>query len=361
MTNRRWNFFGMLGMLVLLAASSAHAESGALQGAGSAEVSIESDETLVFVHEAKKLEVRVRISGASTAESAPKWNLVQVEQDGRFLRYIGILYFSPKKQAFFRKLELQEREPGQRYFEVVPDAELEPFVMRPRTRLVIDVAARPSLIEIMRGIWKKILGQIPAVFPEASAAESLAAPGAVPAAGPCRAKLGEGWSAFSGGDLPAGARIQKGARAEGGAFAALQSSVELPLEKVADQLWNPNNIKNPRNTRIQVEELASSSPGFRAKRLQVNLRPFLFVNLDWQELWQRSDVASGESVRIDYQKTAGEAKLKHFCGWMEARKLGPSKTEVTLYEEIDSSHRSADDVAKGHVGTIGMLLKTLKR
>jgi hypothetical protein len=342
----------MLGVLGLLAASTVGAaEDGP---AASPNMAIESDETLVYVHEAKKLEVRVRIPGASTDEGGPKWNLVQVEQDGRFVRYVGILYFSSKRQTFFRKMELQEREPGQRYFEVVPDAELEPFVVKPRPRLVIDVAPRPSVLEILRGVWKKLVSQVPAILPEAAAAEL---PGQE---NPCRAKIDSGWAEISEKELPGGARMQKGSRAAAGAYAALQAIVDFPLEQVSDQLWNPANIKNPRNTRLQIEELASSSPAVRARKLKINLRPFLFVNLDWKELWQRRDVVVGESIRIDYQKIAGEEKLKHFCGWMEARKLGPSRTEVTLYEEIDAPGRTADDVAKGHVGTIGMLSKTLK-
>ena len=120
--------------------------------------SIEADESRVYVHESKKIEVRARITGIATDETGPKWNLVQVDAEGRILRYLGILYFSPKKGAFFRKLELQEREPGVRYFEVVPDSELEPFVIRQRARLVIQVAGRPSLPEILRSVWRKVFG-----------------------------------------------------------------------------------------------------------------------------------------------------------------------------------------------------------
>jgi hypothetical protein len=120
---------------------------------------IEADERQVYVHESKKVEVRALIPGASTEEGGSKWNLVQVDETGRFKRYLGILYYSKKRAAFFRKLELQEREPGKRFFEVVSDSELEPFVVRPRTRLEVQVLARPSLIEILENLWSRLRHQ----------------------------------------------------------------------------------------------------------------------------------------------------------------------------------------------------------
>jgi len=340
---------GVLGLLVV-GASQVRAE-GILEA-------IESDHTLVYVHEAKKLEVRARIREASTEEGASKWNLVQVGQDGQFVRYIGILYYSRKRQAFFRKLELQEREPGQRYFEIVPDSELEPFVVKQRARLVIDVEGRPSILDIVRGVWKKLVGQLPSLTPVVHASEISTAP---VHAHECRQKFESGWTEVSGVGVGAGTKSVRGARIGGGVFAAHQASVEFSIEQVAEQLWNPVNLKNPRNTRVKVEEVASEKPGRRAKKVDVNVRPFVFISVEWQEFWERQDSTTGEEIRIEYRKSGGEVKLKHFCGWMTMRRLGPSRTEVTIYEEIDSPHRTLDDMAKGHRGTIEMLSRNLKR
>ncbi len=124
----------------------------------SGEVTFETDLDRVYVHEAKKVDLRVKIEGASTEEGGPRWNLVEVDESGAYRRYVGVLFYSRRKGAFFRKLEMQEKTPGPRYFEVVPDAELEPFVQKPRPRLMIDVAPRPTLIEILQGIWRKLTG-----------------------------------------------------------------------------------------------------------------------------------------------------------------------------------------------------------
>jgi hypothetical protein len=355
MTPYRWKFGRVLGVLALLGMLGLGAAPARAEGVLEA---IEADETLVYVHDAKKVEVRARIRDASTEEGASKWNLVQVGQDGQFVRYIGILYYSRKRQAFFRKLELQEREPGQRYFEIVPDSELEPFVVKQRPRLVIDVEARPSILDIVRGALKKLVGQLPPLVPVVHASEVGLSPAK---AHECLQKIESGWMNVAENGVAAGTRVIRGARSGGGIFSARQTTVEYSIEQVAEQLWNPVNLKNPRNTRLKIEEIASEKPGHRAKKVEVNVRPFVFISVDWQELWERQDSAGGHEIRIGYRKGGGEEKLKHFCGWMAMRRLGPSKTEITLYEEIDSPHRTLDDMAKGQRGTIETLLKNLKR
>ncbi len=351
MTSYRRNFGRLLGMLCLLALGAAPVQAeGVLEA-------IESDETLVYVHEAKKVEVRARIRDASTEEGASKWNLVQVGQDGQFIRYIGILYYSRKRQAFFRKLELQEREPGQRYFEIVPDSELEPFVVKQRARLVIDVEGRPSILDIVRGVWKKLVGQLPALTPVVHASEIGTAPAN---AHGCRQKIESGWTDVSGDGVAGGTKAVRGPRNGGGIFSARQTTVDYSIEQVAEQLWNPVNLKNPRNTRLKIEEISSAKPGHRAKKVDVNVRPFVFITVEWQELWERHDSTTGDEIRIEYRKSGGEVKLKHFCGWMALRRLGRLKTEVTLYEEIDSPHRTLDDMARGQQGTIDTLVRNLK-
>ncbi|NDD91792.1 hypothetical protein EBZ37_06880 [bacterium] len=320
--------------------------------------SIEADEVSVYTNQPKKLDVRVSISPMGSEPQVSKWNLVQVDPDGKLIRYLGVLFFNEKKGFYFRKLELQEREPGKRYFEVVPDSELEPFVVSARPRLMIEVLRRPTLTEILKGVWDKIFSSV--AEPEQSN-RALAQEAISESSGRrCTEKAESGWSSFKEGEAAPGSKFQKGVLSSGGVFAAVRAEVGFPIGEVVDQLWNPLQIKNPRNTRLKMSEIAVGD-GAKTRQVEVNVRPFLFVNLDWRELWSWRELKLGEVFRIEYRKVGGEERLKHFCGWMETRKLSPARTEVVLFEEIDAPHRTPEDVVNGHLGTLQMLERTLKK
>ena len=319
--------------------------------------SIESDETRIYTNQPKKLDVRVSISPTNQELPSSKWNLVQVDAEGRFVRYIGILFFNPKKGVYFRKLELHERMPGKRFFEVVTDRELEPFVQAQRARLEIEILNRPTLTEILTGLWKKLLGWN---WSSDWSHRSLAAEGNLTSLSrPCSEKAGGTWLPFKEGEGPKTAQYQKGTLSVGGVYAALRAETELPLKEIVEQLWNPAQLKNPRNTKLKLSETIETN-GIKKREVDVNVRPFLFVNLDWKESWVLSEVRAGEVFRIQYSKVAGEERLKHFCGWMEVRKLSSSRTELVFLEEIEASHRSPEDVLKGHLGTLDMLNRVLR-
>ncbi|MBU6375609.1 MAG: hypothetical protein KGQ59_06400 [Bdellovibrionales bacterium] len=319
--------------------------------------SIEADETRIYTNQPKKLDIRVSISASTEETPGSKWNLVQVDAEGHFVRYIGILFFNQKKGIYFRKLELQERIPGKRFFEVVTDRELEPFVQAQRPRLEIEILHRPTLTEILTGLWKKLVGWR---WSSDWSHRSVAAEG-VPTTSPrnCSEKIQGSWLPFKEGEGPKTAQYQKGTLSVGGVYAALRAETDLPLKEIVEQLWNPAQLKNPRNTKLKLSEVIEAN-GVKKREVDVNVRPFLFVNLDWKESWVLRELRPGEIYRIEYSKIAGEERLKHFCGWMEVKKLSSSRAELVFLEEIEASHRSPEDVLNGHLGTLDMLNRVLK-
>jgi hypothetical protein len=148
-----------------------------------------------------------------------------------------------------------------------------------------------------------------------------------------------------------------------GAWGAAKRTVDLQITSLLEVLWNPATIKNPKNTTFSVR---SETPPLgtsitRAATVFVKLKPVFFITLEWQESWQLKELAAGQEYRISYQKTAGDDRLSHFCGWMHLKKISDRKTLVSMYEEVVSSHRTPEEVSRGRMGTIITAQKILQQ
>jgi hypothetical protein len=152
--------------------------------------------------------------------------------------------------------------------------------------------------------------------------------------------------------LPAGsvglASVRKLDGAERGSIAGLRTTLDQPALQVLEALWDPQNHKNPSNSRITVEH---QSEGVKLVSIEAN--PVFFIKIRWRERWER------RGSLITYRKLDGEEKLEHFCGWIEVVADGgsPGRSRVTLYNEILSPGRSPEDMLKGHVGVIRKIRK----
>ena len=309
-----------------------------------------AEEAQIHTREFKKVEVSAIIEIAPGMPE-PALNLVQVTEQGDRLRFLGIILYNPKKGRWSRKVELLEREPGRLYFEIVPEGELEPFQVRPRQRAVIEVFKRPSLLEILRGVWDRFTAGWGARIPAASA---VALAGEPPF--PCLLMPGvnpEGWKPVPASEgMPAGtlglAAVRKLDDAEKGSVAGLRTTIDHPAARVLELLWDPQHHKNPGNSRITVEPQPDG-----AKVVSVEASPVFFVKIRWRERWER------RGSLITYRKLDGEQKLKHFCGWIEvvADEGSPSRSRVTLYNEILSPGRSPEDMFRGHLSVVRKLGK----
>ncbi|MFN7685317.1 MAG: hypothetical protein ACK5QT_07900 [Oligoflexia bacterium] len=306
-----------------------------------------AEEAQIHTREFKKVDLSARIELAP-GETAPQLNLVQVTEQGERMRFLGILLHHPKKGRWTRRVELLERESGALYFEIVPEAELEPFVKRERPRAVIQVFKRPSLIEIL----KKVLSRFGFQKAEASERRVFKCPEVPPLAI-------SRWGSIVAPELPGGVRGYSSERRkngkEQGAVGAITAQLARKSEEIVEFLWNPANLKDPKRATVQVTSISPLQ-----KRVEVDARPIFFLNIKWTELWERSGTESAGGSRIRYAKTEGDSRLSHFCGWMDIEEVSSKEalSRVTLYEEVWATGRSPEDVLNGHIGTLRQILQS---
>lgn len=145
-----------------------------------------------------------------------------------------------------------------------------------------------------------------------------------------------------------------------GVWGAARGAVERPIEELLSQLLDPFSIKDPEKAQVEVSK--ASRPGYFAfQHTKVTVKPFLFLTVEWEEDWgfvvAEGNEKNPKRIVISFQKTAGTSHIEKLCGSIVLRKLKPSLTDVFLYEEIISSHRSEEDTVRGHLITLQTLRK----
>lgn len=150
---------------------------------------------------------------------------------------------------------------------------------------------------------------------------------------------------------------QSGKLPDGSVWGALRSRVALPIDVVRSKLSDPVFVKENPKMKIKLDHL--TRPGFDlVTRIQIKIKPVPFVSVEWAEEWAMNRIANEVPTDlISYYKTEGTKHLERLCGSTLIRKVDAKLTDVFLYEEVKSSHRSEEEVVQGHQGT----LKALKR
>lgn len=143
-------------------------------------------------------------------------------------------------------------------------------------------------------------------------------------------------------------------------WAKVSGVVKLPIDQVNNKLLDQMTTRNPKTTTIKTESLPSNGALTRT-RVAIRVKPVFFITLEWEEEWAHSLLEgtpeAPKEILIAYQKTKGTSHIRHFCGNILLKSLGPSTTGVFLHEQIDADQRDPDDVADGLLGT----LKTLRQ
>lgn len=141
-------------------------------------------------------------------------------------------------------------------------------------------------------------------------------------------------------------------------FAQLMAHVAAPIETVYERLTDPRTVRPDTSTKITLKDLPE--PHFLKQVEQhIWMRPVFFLTLEWDERWAftlvKGTKAKPEAILASYEKVAGTSHLRHLCGNILIQKLGPEKTLVYLYEEVDASRREAKQVLNGLRGTLSAL------
>lgn len=150
-----------------------------------------------------------------------------------------------------------------------------------------------------------------------------------------------------------------GSLASGAVWGAARGIVKKPLKAVLASLLDPYTIKGPPDS-AHLRIVEEKRPGFHAfKRITVEIRPFPFIHIEWDEEWAFVVTEGTEQepleVVFSYQKVAGTDHLKRLCGSIVLRPDGALGTDASFYEEVEASRRSREDTLKGHLGTLDTL------
>jgi hypothetical protein len=134
--------------------------------------------------------------------------------------------------------------------------------------------------------------------------------------------------------------------------------LDMPVAEAYARLLDHRNVKDMKKTTLSTTVL--DRPGYLAFHMVdvvVRLRLLLLkMDLPWTEEWAYSLTEGTEGapgrIVVSYQKVAGTHHIKRQCGSyvLEARVVGT--TDLSLYEEVKASRRSARDQRDMHRGIV---------
>lgn len=144
---------------------------------------------------------------------------------------------------------------------------------------------------------------------------------------------------------------------------------ELPrsVPSLIEALKDHNNLKSPKATIVETVEVSEPSRWIKNIRFEVN--PFPFVYVRWQERWGffAREMPSADHAKpqkmwlINYEKVDGTSHISHLCGSIELVSLAEAdRSEITYYEQVRATNRTAQDTLAGLRGTVETLLKVTK-
>lgn len=141
-------------------------------------------------------------------------------------------------------------------------------------------------------------------------------------------------------------------------WAATRALVELPIRAVYERLLDHRNVKDMKKTTLSTTVL--DRPGyleFHRVDVTVYLRAlFLKVKIGWTEEWAYAllDGTREEprAILVSYQKAGGTRYLKHQCGSYLMQAHGETATDLSLYDEVVASRRSAEDTRDMQAGIL---------
>lgn len=138
-------------------------------------------------------------------------------------------------------------------------------------------------------------------------------------------------------------------------WAALTATLPKTSEQMSEILKDLRILKNLGTSEVKSEKIDVKHAAWSLKVTTV-IRPFLFVKVSWTELWAFYPASKDEAGLFIYQKTEGEAALRHYCGQMVMKNLAGNLMEFSIYEEVDSNYRSEKEILEGIRGTVASIV-----
>lgn len=144
-------------------------------------------------------------------------------------------------------------------------------------------------------------------------------------------------------------------------WAAARGVIREPIEVVYARLLDHRNVKDMTRTKLETQVL--QRPGlleYHVVSIVVTVSVVFFKKeIAWSEEWGFS-LAQGtperpERIVASYQKLAGTNHLKHECGNYVLQRLADGSTDISLYEEVKATRRSARDTLNMHLGNLRKL------
>ncbi len=141
-------------------------------------------------------------------------------------------------------------------------------------------------------------------------------------------------------------------------WAAGRALVDMPIAAVYAKLLDHRNVKDMKKTTLSttVRERAGYL-AFHRVDIVVSLRALFFkVKVGWTEEWAYALLeGSPEDPRrivVSYQKLDGTRYLKHLCGSYVLQAQDEATTDLSLYDEVVASRRSAEDTRDMEAGIL---------
>jgi hypothetical protein len=144
----------------------------------------------------------------------------------------------------------------------------------------------------------------------------------------------------------------------GVAWAARRTIVEMPIRTVYEKLLDHRNVKDMKKTTLSTTTV--ERPGymqFHLVDIVVRLRAlFVKMKIAWTEAWAYCLTDGSEedprSIVVSYQKVAGSHHIERQCGSYVLQAREDGTTDLSMYEEIKASRRSARDTRDMHIGIL---------
>lgn len=141
-------------------------------------------------------------------------------------------------------------------------------------------------------------------------------------------------------------------------WAAARAVIGQPIEVVYLKLLDHRNVKDMQKTKLETQVF--ERPGllqYHLVSVVVTLNAVFFKKtIAWSEEWGFS-LAEGTREKPDrivasYQRVGGTKYLKHQCGSYVLQRLGEDATDISMYEEVKATRRSARDTMNMQLGIL---------